>query len=182
MYLKKIEQTDINSHLLYEDSEFLATELHKKLKYDIEVLLEVWRYGDTLCDSNNIIFMSSYDYYNYHLQCLTQGFKEDYVKLVHCYNHFEKDGPTYYVDSTGVTNDLNDILNNLGINRDMLSKSSYYHSYLFLKSPIGESTKLYYWSTFNKWYENLSCDKKILRQKKSIAKQFVTENLEFLTL
>lgn len=96
-----IERTEENDQFQYGNCEFLATEMNKHFGYKIMNLVRVFNDGSI---SNRELLSLNYDNYSEELE------KDNSIECIHCFCSTVKDGKTYYIDSLGITDDINDIL------------------------------------------------------------------------
>lgn len=186
MYITKIEKTKENRHFQEGNCEFLAAELNKTFGYKVMTLLS-FTADPTLSD----IEMAKLSY-NDSISRWQSLDDMGYIKFSHCFCSFEDNGKTYYVDSLGVTDDINDILKNFQAN---ITRTPVYekldnigefggskHEHILVEFDNAEEIKNYNWSTYYDWAGDKDFYKNTLEERIIPAQEFVQDYKELLTL
>lgn len=173
MYIKKIPQSEENDCFQHGLCEYLVNALHEEFNYPTVALVQIINERDDIAD-DEILNMSYEEYSEFFDMTFDEDdFKEATVELYHAFSYVEKGNKIYYIDSTGITNDIKDILAHFGSKpaegqsiRDHLNW--YNKRLLVFKNP--EDMQKYFWST--KYDE----DSYLHSERRKNAKAFVKEH------
>ena len=142
MYISKIKQTEESRHFQCGDCEFLATALHEQFGYDVVYLVAVW--NETQYSTTEELLSMNPDQWDDH-EYLTEECKGvDEIDLIHSFAKTTIGGKDYYIDSTGITNDITDIYKNFMISKEEAAKEPY----VLLVTSKPEEYQDKYWSTW----------------------------------
>lgn len=112
MYIKRIPQTEENDCFQHGLCEFLANALHEEFNYPAIALVQIINERDDTTDDE--LLNMSYEEYSEFFDMTYDEDLEATVELYHVFSYMQRGNKTYYVDSTGITNNMNDILEHFG--------------------------------------------------------------------
>lgn len=165
MYIKKIPQNKDNAWLQQGCCEFLVNELYEEFGYAAKVLVYVEN-SSGVCTDEELLNLSMGGYYGY-------GLQDDYVAFYHTFAYTKINNKTYYIDSTGITDDINDILGHF-LNLDKEKIDGVKMRILDFKDPRDMQGN--FWSTY--WDEN----EKVNEDKTQFTKDFFEKHKKDLNV
>ena len=162
MYIKKIPETDKNEWFQHGACEYLANELYKEFGYRTKVLAFIDNYTKTYTDKE-LLAMSLSEYQDSDI-C-----GEDSVVIVHAFAQTTIRGKTYYIDSTGITNNIEDII------KKWENAPCGGHDFILIDFENPADIRNRFWSTY---YDFLGDDDydEFIDKAESASKDFVKEH------
>lgn len=126
MYIHKIEQTNDNRVFQEGACEFLARELFDEFNYSTVFVVNFANPLHCVPDDRFLAMtpdeFNDFDAWFQDRMNFDGDYAGPYASLCHCFGKTERDGKTYYIDSTGITDDINDILSNFGYDMEYLEE------------------------------------------------------------
>lgn len=161
MYLYKFKNEEKDINFQYDECEFLAHAFQRSMGFDMVLFMD---FNNTTDYANKEYLTASYKEH----QEMNQEYevKQDKTGILHAFNAFEGNGKTLYMDSFGITDDINDILQNFpkGYNKPTYSiefGTDEINSIpkeeccilLTVHAEDNANEEKSHWSTFNKYHE-----------------------------
>lgn len=187
MYLSKIEQTEDNDHLQHGNCEFLARALFDEFGYSTIFVVDLVNdetdtsKGDLLRSDEELYVMSYWEHIDYG-QDYGEAFPDaevPYINICHCFGKAERDGKTYYIDSTGITDDINDILKNFGLSEEKIENDGCYDIFEYEDPYANED---YFWSTYYDWYGCVNFEEETEKERIIPTAEFLDEHYDELNI
>lgn len=177
MYITNIPENE-NQNIQFQrgNCEFLACAMHEVFGYPSKVLMKITH--DTAEPlSNEKLLSMSYDEYGDYAD--EYDFEDvDTVELIHCFSYFQRGSKTYYVDSHGITNNINDILRNWDITMKDVNDGKY--QIVDFQRP--EEIKQYHWSTYHDWRGDDNFERETEEYRVKPARAFVERYKDKITM
>jgi hypothetical protein len=180
MYLHKIEQTNENDNLQHGNCEFLARELFNEFDYSTVFLVDYIN-DEREITREKLFGMDYQDYVDFNHDYYYRHPDEEvpYVNIVHCFGKAEIDGEIYYIDSTGIADNINDILKNFGFSLDKVDARD---DMMIFELEDPHAIKDKFWSTYFDWYGDDDFEKETIEQRVKPSKEFVEDHREELDI
>ena len=174
MYLTQIDPKGKNLQFQRGNCEFLACALHDAYDYQAIALVQVTRESKNPVSTEELLAMSYDEYSEYGDSC---DFA-DSVNLIHCFSSFQLNDKTYYVDSLGITDDINDILRNF----DYFYQNAPRDDFQLISFENPHDIQQRHWSTFYDWFSDDDFEQQTEEYRVKPAQAFVQKYGDLLTI
>ena len=164
MYIKKIPQTEENEWFQHGACEYLANALYEEFGYKIKALVQIDNLTETYTNKE-LLSMSLSEYGD------SEACGEDTVVMIHAFAQATINGKNYYIDSTGITNNIEDVLQKWDVSKTDLDRDDY----MLIDFDNPADIRERFWSTY---YDFLGDDDydEFIDNAKTASENFVKEH------